>query len=67
MPKIGQADGNEIELIVAMEVAFSKQEISSLLKANTRYIIDTSFSITMCLQEKIKRKTNCQVDWFTDG
>ena len=28
---------------------------------------DTNFSIKKCLQDYIKRKTNCHVDWFTDG
>ena len=67
MCKIGQSDKIEMELNEEMEIAFSQREISNLYNSDRKCNEDTNFSITKCLENYIKRKTNCQVDWCTDG
>ena len=66
LKKIGQPEKMNLKLDQELDVGFTQLRKSNLNLKERKCNKDTRHSVTDCIKMYLKRKTNCNVDWFND-
>ena len=67
LEKIGQPEKIRVGLDQELEVGFTQLQKSNLNLEERKCNKDIRYNITDCIKTYLKRRTNCDIDWFTAG